>query len=398
MPMIPGRRALLAAPALLSACAFPERGPPVPAGDVRHARVLGLPNERFSPTDPDDLPLITEEFNAAGRRMRARFALGRGERLPDSRIIAFSGGGDNGAFGAGLACGWTEHGSRRDFNLVTGISTGALTAPLVFAGPHRDGLLRAAYTEIDGTDVLRPRWLLSALTHDAVADSTPLANLIARFFDEDLLADIARGYRDGRQLVVGTTNLDAQRPVGWNLGAIAASGHPDALALCRRILLASASIPGVFPPVLFDVTAGGRRYQEMHVDGGAFAQAYLFPPALGATRAARVRAGLSPEQVTAYVVLNARIAPRGRLVERRTVAIASRAISTLIGSSGINDVHRIASAAAGAPGIAFRVAYIEPEFTMESDEPFAREYMRALFQYGFERARAGDPWRTALPV
>lgn len=111
-----------------------------------------------------------------------------------------------------------------------------------------------------------------------------------------------------------------------------------------------------------------------------------------------MRAGLSPEAVTAHVLPNARVAPRGRVVERCAVAIVSRAISTGIGSPGINDVHRIEAAAAQAPGIGFRVARIEDDFAMESGEPFARDDMPALFDSGFARGRAGNPWRTALPV
>jgi hypothetical protein len=164
------------------------------------------------------------------------------------------------------------------------------------------------------------------------------------------------------------------------------------------VLLASAAVPGVFPPVMFDVTLGGERYQEMHVDGGAYAQAYLFPPALAATRVERVRRGLSPAEVTAHVVLNSRLAPRGGKVDRRTLPIAQRAISTLIVASGVNDIFRIETAARQAAGLRFRLAFIDDDFTMESDEPFAQHYMRALFEHGFTQARAGYPWRNGLPA
>jgi hypothetical protein len=390
------RSALAACAGALAGCALPERADPVPAEHVRHAQVLGLPNERFCVTDPADIPRIVEEFNQAGRRQRAAFGLGPRGRLPDGHIIAFSGGGENGAFGAGLACGWTAHGTRPAFNLVTGISTGALTAPMVFAGPHRDAQLRAAYTEITAADVLAERGLLAALLDDAVADSAPLARTIARFLDESLMAEIAAGYRRGRQLIIGTTNLDAQRPVGWNLGAIAESGHPQALALARQVLLASAAVPGVFPPVMIDVTVDGRPYQEMHVDGGTFAQAYLYPPALGDSRAERIRQGLTPPAVTAYVVRNGRLAPSGGPVRRRAVSIAGRAISTLIGAAGVSDIFRI-QATAQRHGIAFNLAHIEDDFTAVETEPFGQAYLRALFAYGFDKARTGYPWKPGLP-
>lgn len=393
--ILPARRALLAG--ALGACAMPERGPPVPADVVRRATVLGLPNERFCVTDPTDVPRVAEEFNLAGRRQRVRFGLGPRDPLPDGHIIAFSGGGENGAFGAGLACGWTAHGTRPDFNLVTGISTGALTAPLVFAGPHRDPDLRAAYTEITAADVLEERGLLAALLDDAVADSAPLARTIARFLDESLLAEVATAYRGGRQCIICTTNLDAQRPIGWNLGAIAASGHPRALELARQVLLASAAVPGIFPPVMIDVTVDGRPFQEMHVDGGTYAQAYLYPPGLAADRADRVRLGLSPPHVTAYVVRNGRLAPQGAPVRRRAFSIASQAISTLIGASGVNDIFRIQSAGASR-NISFRLAHIEDDFTARESEPFEQAFLRSLFDYGFAKARVGYPWKDALPA
>ncbi len=391
------RRALLGAGALtLTGCEV-SRGPPVPQPDLRDAIVLGLPNERFCVTDPDDLPRITEEFNQAGRRQRRRFGLGPREPLPPSHIIAFSGGGEDGAFGAGLACGWSDHGTRPVFNIVTGISTGALTAPLVFAGPHRDPELRAAYTAISVADVLENRSLLAALFDDALADSAPLARTIARFLDESLMAEIAQGYAGGRQLVVATTNLDAQRPVAWNMGAIAASGHPRALDLMRQVLLASAAIPGVFPPVMIDVTVNGRPHQEMHVDGGTYAQAYLYPPAIGETRAARIREGLTPPQVSAYVVRNGRLTAPGGPVRRRTLDIAGRAISTLIGAAGVGDIFRI-QAAAERHGIAFHLAHIEDDFTGVYADPFAPDYLNALFDYGYGKARGGYAWKPGLPV
>jgi hypothetical protein len=380
----------------LAGCSGP-RGAPVPQASVREALVLGLPNERFCVADPADLPRMVEEFNLAGRRQRARFGLGPRDPLPAGHIIAFSGGGEDGAFGAGLACGWSDHGTRPVFNVVTGISTGALTAPLVFVGPSRDAELRAAYTAISAADVLEERGLLAAVLDDALTDSAPLARTIARVLDEALMAEIAEGYLGGRQLVVATTNLDAQRPIAWNMGAIAASGHPRALSLMRQVLLASAAIPGVFPPVMIDVTVNGRPHQEMHVDGGAYAQAYLYPPALGESREERIRAGLAPPQVSAYVVRNGRLTAPGGPVRRRTLDIAGRAIATLIGAAGVGDIFRI-QASAERYGIGFHLAHIEDDFTMPYEAPFAADYLNALFDYGYAKARGGYAWKPRLPL
>src|SRR5439155_3381052 len=138
-----------------------------------------------------------------------------------------------------------------------------------------DQQLRAVYTGIGPKDVYEKRNLLSAVFNGSLADTAPLFALISRYANGEMLAAIAEEYRRGRLLLIGTTDIDVQRPVIWNIGALTASGRPEALDLVRKILLASAAVPGVFPPVLIDVEAGGRHYQEMHVDGGAVAQTFL---------------------------------------------------------------------------------------------------------------------------
>ena len=162
------------------------------------------------------------------------------------------------------------------------------------------------------------------------------------------------------------------------------------------MLLASASVPAVFPPVMIDVTVDGRPFQEMHVDGGTYAQAFLYPPALGDSRAQRIRAGLTPPAVTAYIVRNGRLTQSGGPVPRRAFPIAERAISTLLGASGVNDIFRI-QAATRQHDIAFRLANIDDDFTAMETESFDQDYLRALFDYGYVKARRGYPWKHALP-
>jgi len=226
--------------------------------------------------------------------------------LPTAYMLSLSGGGDNGAFGAGLLVGWTAHGDRPKFKLVTGVSTGALIAPLVFLGPEYDAALTDVYTNIDPSKIYEKRFVLAALTEDALSDTTPLYETISRFIDATMIAKIAAEYEKGRLLLIQTTDLDAGRPVQWNIGAIAASGNPRALDLIRHILLASASIPAAFPPVMFDVEANGKPYQEMHVDGGAVSQAFLIPPSVN-LRVARARTGYQRKGVVAYIIRNSRL-------------------------------------------------------------------------------------------
>jgi predicted acylesterase/phospholipase RssA len=381
--------------ALLVGCSLPVRGTAVPIGRTTEATVLGVPNERFFPfsgTGP-----LEAEVAAAADRLRQAQGLGPNAPLPEVQFLAVSGGGENGAFGAGLLCGWSEHGTRPVFELATGVSTGALTAPFAYLGSSYDPQLRAVFTEINASSVLEKRSFTAALFNDAMTDNSPLFQTISGYVNETMLAALAKSYDDGRLLLIGTTDLDAQQPVIWNIGAIAKSGHPRALDTIRRILLASAAIPGAFPPTMFDVTLDGVAYQEMHVDGGAVAQAFLYPAALTRQRRERMAGGKLVVPATAYVIRNGRLDPEWASTERRTMGIAARAISTMIAASGINDVIRMYNTTR-RDGIGFNLAYIGSDFTKELPQPFDQGYMRALFDYGYQRARMGYPWAKQPPV
>lgn len=193
-------------------------------------------------------------------------------QLPPANFLAISGGGDDGAFGAGLLNGWTAARTRPDFKLVTGVSTGALTVPFAFLGPAYDAQLKRCYTELTPSDIVRKRSVVAALTSDALSDNEPLKQLIAEQVDEAFLAAIAAEYSKGRILLIATTDLDARQSVLWNMTKIAASTDPKALDLFRAIMIASAAIPAAFPPVMIDVEADGQGFQGMHVHGGAMAQ------------------------------------------------------------------------------------------------------------------------------
>ncbi len=388
------RSSLLLGLAGISACALPERGPAVPATQSNRATVLGLPNERFFPGH--DSRAITEEYMAALARRRAFLGLAPNAMNAPMDLLAVSGGGEDGAFGAGLLKGWTQQDSRPVFNLVTGVSTGALTAPFAFVGPSADAALERVYTGVTMADIAVQRHFTAALFDDALSDTAPLFGTISRELDEGMLDAIAQGYREGRLLLIGTTNLDTQMPVIWNIGAIANSGDPRAMNLIRRILLASAAIPSVFPPVMFDVEVDGQPYQELHVDGGAVAQAFLYPTAVGEQRRAALRARRPLPPVRAWMIRNARLDASWAATNRRTLSIAQRSIATMTAASGYNDAVRI-WLNAERDGIEFRMAYIGSDFTTVYDKPFDQAYMTPLFNYGFERARGGYPWSRQPP-
>jgi predicted acylesterase/phospholipase RssA len=194
---------------------------------------------------------VTQNGQRGQRRPRGREGLSRIYRAQGTVaagvLLAISGGGENGAFGAGLLVGWTAAGARPVFKGVTGISTGALTAPFAFLGSAYDDKLREVYTTITGKDVLESRGIYGVLFQDSMADNAPLRKTVAKYVDQAMLDAIGKESKKGRILLIGTTNLDAMRPVIWNIGAIANSGQPDRLKLVQDILVASAAIPGAFP-------------------------------------------------------------------------------------------------------------------------------------------------------
>jgi len=375
----------------LAGCAEPSRLAAVPPNLEGDVSVLGTPNARFW-ADTQWPAMLQEAMRAQARERAASMP---GAALGPANFLAVSGGSDDGAFGAGLLVGWTETGTRPSFALVTGISTGALIAPFAFLGPAYDEQLRTVFTTIGPEDVYSRRWTLTAVFSDALSDTAPLFQLISRYVNQSMLDAIGREYLNGRLLLIGTTDLDAQRPVIWNIGAIATSGRPEALDLFRRILLASAAIPGVFPPVMIDVDVGGRRYEEMHVDGGAFAQAFLIPSRVQLAIARGEQQPARPR--VAYVIRNARLDPEWAQVDRRLLSIGPRAIGTMIHSSGLNDVVRIYFTAR-RDGIDYNLAYIGSDFTAERRTEFDTAYMQALFAYGHAKALAGTAWTKVPPI
>ena len=385
--------ATLLVAAAVAGCAGVIRLPPPPDEAVTELAVLGVPEARFW-TDGEAAP-IAAYLDRVLRRQTEAAAPAPGGRLPPAHFLALSGGADDGAFGAGVLTGWTTTGTRPSFDLVTGISAGALIAPFAFLGPAYDDRLRSLFTETQPQDVARiGRIAFALLFGEALADTSPLARLIYRHADQAMLDAIAVEHRRGRLLLIGTVNLDVGRPVVWNIGAIAASGHPDALDLFRRILLASAAIPGAFPPVLLEVEQDGTRFQEMHVDGGAAMQVFLYPPRLGARQVLR-RAGVARES-TAWVIRNGRVDVTASPPAQGLFGIARRSARTLLHFAGIGDLDRI-YLTTQRDGVAFRLQSIGPEFEAPRPEFFDNGYMRALFAHGEARGRDASSWVTTPP-
>lgn len=377
----------------LQGCAVPGRLKAVPAEATADAEIPGMPGMRY--VLPEEMQMMLRDGQESlTAELKTRADAGATGPLPSVSFLAVSGGGANGAYSVGLLCGWTAAGDRPEFKLVTGISTGALIAPFAFLGAKYDDLLREFYTSVSTKDVLEKRTRLSALFNDGLADNMPLKRLIRSIISADLLREIANEHAKGRILLVATTNIDAHRPVIWNMTKIAASGHPDSLELFQEVLVASAAIPGAFPPTMFDVEADGQLYQEMHVDGGAFAQVFVYPTRYELKRMG-IEAGVERKR-TLYIIRNSKMMPDGSEVARRTLPIAKRAIASLIHTQGIGDLHRI-YAVSERDGVDYNVAYIPDTFHAPNREEFDTEYMRALFKVGYEQALKGYPWRKHPP-
>jgi predicted acylesterase/phospholipase RssA len=375
----------------------PRRLPAVPMEMATRAVIPGIPGARYW-VGVDIEAFVKDVLAARQREVDDLAKNGHTGALPPADLLAVSGGGDNGAFGAGLLCAWSAAGNRPVFKAVTGVSTGALIAPFAYLGPEYDDVLRQVYTSVKPTDIAERRDFLAAIDNDAVADNRPLWDLISKFIDAKFLEKIAAEHAKGRLLLVGTTNLDARQPIIWNLGAIASSGAPNALDLFRKILLASAAIPGAFPPSMFQVEVDGRQYEEMHVDGGASAQVFMYPPSTKSVAASMGIDMSHPRELHLYIIRNAELKATWQPVQRRTINIAGRAIASLIHTQGIGDLYRI-YVTAQRDGLDYNLAYIGPDFNYQGvkTEEFDTAYMQALFKYGYDLTKGGYPWKKLPP-
>lgn len=355
--------------AAASGCALTRN--PVPLDKISQAKIEGMPDARYWEIDYKP----ASDMNMPD--------------LPGCSFLALSGGGANGAFGAGFLCGWTSSGSRPDFRIVTGISTGALIAPIAFAGSKYDEKLRA-YTTVKTKDILEVRGLFGVvplLFGESYADTRPLARLIRQTTDEAVFKAVAKEHARGRRLYIGTTNLDAQRFMIWDMGAIACSGRADAEEMFRKIILASASIPGAFPPVYFEVEADGKRYDEMHVDGGVITEVFGYGSLpLNGDDICRI-----------YVIRNGKLASESEQVKRKTLKIIERSFETLMKAHSWGDIMRLYFVAQNDK-VEFNYVSIPDDYVASSREMFDPVEMQRLFNLGFDMAKGGYEWRKVPPI
>ena len=306
--------------------------------------------------------------------------------------LALSGGGADGAFGAGVLNGWSEAGTRPSFSIVSGVSTGALIAPFAFLGPGYDETLRNFYTSGVAESLLDSPNPFNAIFGSGLFGNTRLRELVAQYIDASFVANVAAEHARGRLLFVVTTNLDSQRTAIWNMGRIAALGTQDGLNLFRDVVTASASLPAVFPPMLVNAEANGKRFEEMHVDGGVMAPVLTLPDTYLLRNAAIDK--LSDLQI--YILINNKIEPDFQLVTNRAIDIAARSSSTIV-KAQTRSILYSTYALARRNKYGFNLTYIEGDRPGSPSAGFDTAYMRALFDYGHDRARSNRLWSKSPP-
>jgi hypothetical protein len=307
-------------------------------------------------------------------------------------LLALSGGGAGGAFGAGVLVGWGRHGTRPQFQVVTGVSTGALIAPMAFLGADGDRTLEEAFSGSASEGILQLHWT-GALFGASVFRGEPLRELVDRFVTDELLRCVAIEASKGRLLLVATTDLDRNSLVIWDMGAIAAKGGANARALFRDVLLASASVPGVFPPVLIRVEAAGKTYEEMHVDGGTTAS-FVAAPDIGA-----VIAHEFPQLHDArmYILINGKLGVPEETASMMTVSILQRSVGAALRSITRGNVE-VAYAFARRHEMTLQATAVPVEYPFGGSLDFAPTAMKALFDYGVRCASNNRVWTDALDV
>lgn len=301
-------------------------------------------------------------------------------------ILAVSGGGKYGAYTAGVLCGWTENGTRPEFDVCTGISSGALTAALAFLGPRYDQNLSDEFNHLRQKDVLRFQPVRGLILHRGLASSEPLAEMIDRNLNDQAFADLCAAHRAGRRLFISTVNLTTQRAVIWDVGALATSGRPDARQLVHKVLLAACTIPGFMPPVEFDIELNGVRYKELHVDAGNVIQAFI-----------RTANGLPP--TSNVYVLNAGKIYRDPLDEKpRFLRVLGASVSNTMYALFREDTVKLYALCA-VTGAHFHLVAMPTDVKVRPGSmTFNQEEMQLLFRVGRQQAVNGIPWRRTPPA
>lgn len=377
---------LLSAITALTNCSTSARNP-VPKEYAEQAKIKGYETVRAHGYGKN------EYFQNDLEQSLKTYLSNQGEN-PEINILALSGGGSDGAFSAGYVTGWTQSGKRPEFYLVTGISTGALVAPFAFLGKDVDPQLTYAFTTISAKDVFEINITDALLGRSAsLASTKPLEKLIEKYLNEDILEQIIKAHNQGRRLYIGTTNLDNQRVNIWNIGEIAIQqDKQQSIALIRKILLASASIPIAFPPVKFDVKVGDKNYDELHVDGSMMTEVFLYGFSVDFSEALSKIHNSDKINKSIYIIRNSKIYKEYEPVDQSFLSIGTKALFTLTTSQGVGDLFRIYYLSM-KDGLKYNFTFIPYDYIPITKEPFNNLEMNQLFELGYKMGKSQDYWK-----
>ena len=321
-----------------------------------------------------------------------KFSFEKDTSTATKTYLALSGGGADGAYGVGVLNGWTAARTRPTFSVVSGVSTGGLIAPFAFLGSQYDDTLKDVYTSGIAETLLNDPSIMRVLFGSGLFGNTRLRELVARYVGPEIMAQVARENAKGRRLLIVTTDLDTQRTAIWDMGKIASIGTPEALKLFRDVMAASASIPLVFPPIMIDAEGQGRKFQEMHVDGGVTAPVLTLPDAL-LFQGSRLPGSA---KMDIYILVNKKIERNFALVSNSTIDVASRSLSAITQSQTRSIIFSTYDFAK-RNRLGFHLSYIARDYPAPPSEGFDTAYMRALYQYGYDKAASGQAWSSTVP-
>lgn len=304
--------------------------------------------------------------------------------------LALSGGGFDGAFSAGVLNAWSETGTRPAFDVVTGVSTGAIVAIFAYLGTDYDEELKNYYTQTAAEDMFKRNSIFSLPFASAIVDPRGFETKVREAIDETMLEHIALERSKGRILLIGTTSLDSEKMAVWDIGQIALIGTLEAQHLIQDIVLASSSIPGVFPATRISFSHDEKEVDELHVDGGVSRQVFLVPQGL---KAVSIPIDLKKN---IYVIRNGYISPRFEEVNNSLTSVSYRAINILIRRQGIGDIEHIYHYSE-RNHIDFNLAYIDSDFIPNNKSSFSIEYMQGLYEYGYNKQMQAELWVKELP-
>lgn len=370
----------VAALIILSGCTTSGR-PMYNVDEAERARIAGFENIRVHVDDP--------------RPPGPAYDLWRPETdKAKPTMLALSGGGAGGAFSVGVLSAWSELGTRPRFGVITGVSTGALIAPFAFLGPEYDELLRRLYLSDKAGSLVDINWRGLGILSSSLLRGDELQRMVEESITPTVLSRIAREHRAGRRLLVMTTNLDTQRAVIWNIGEIASSGRTEALPLVRQILIASASVPGVFPPVVIKAMVDGKQIEELHSDGGSSAQFFTLPESL-----ITAPNGSGKTNLHIYVIINNTLMPESSMSGRKALPILGRSYTILMKTQaklGLIALYNFAQRS----GADLDIASIDVEASYSMTDPLNPQYMRTVYRNGYQRCLSQDLWikRPVFPA